>query len=281
LRSAARPSGGLSVELNIRLDERPPRPSSQARQLVAVDSDRRPAAYTWTESADGFVEVVGVGVYGFRDRSGVVDAFPADDVGAEAVVHAYESTALPLGLQGVHGYEAVHASAILVEGRVVAFSAPSEVGKSTTAGGLARRGYVQWSDDALALAAAPNAIESVSLPFRDSSGSAGQTAPPWQRAPVAAVFLLERWAPRAVGGRGAEISRLTPARAFAALLPNVYCFRPHTRERGQRMMKSYLELVAQVPVYRVRFLPRLDRLGELLDALEELFPPPRSTPQRR
>lgn len=57
---------------------------------------------------------------------------------------------LPLLLR-LHGVTCLHASAVTVAGRVVAFTGPAETGKSTTLAALLRRGCAFFSDDLVPL----------------------------------------------------------------------------------------------------------------------------------
>lgn len=59
----------------------------------------------------------------------------------------------------LHGYTCLHASAVLIEGRAVAFVGASGAGKSTLAGAFARAGYPVITDDILVIAADGAGIE--------------------------------------------------------------------------------------------------------------------------
>jgi hypothetical protein len=56
------------------------------------------------------------------------------------------------------GYSSLHASAVLIDGRAIAFLAPPGTGKSTLAAGFLRHGATLLTDDVLPLEAHPDAI---------------------------------------------------------------------------------------------------------------------------
>ena len=83
--------------------------------------------------------------------------------------------------------------------------------------------------------------------------------------PLAAVCLLERGDSSEVVG----IQRLSPIRAFPAVLSHAYCFSLQDMERKQRMMHAYLALVREVPVCTVRFSGGIEKLPQILDGIEQ------------
>ena len=85
-----------------------------------------------------------------------------------------------------------------------------------------------------------------------------------RRASPSAVCVLER----AGVGHPVEMTRHPPGEAVDALLHHAYEFLPGPAERKRLMVQRYLEVCAQIPVFRVGFPPGLQRLPELLDAIE-------------
>jgi hypothetical protein len=95
----------------------------------------------------------------------------------------------------------------------------------------------------------------------NSVGEQQYTAP----LPIAAICMLTRTA----DGPPVRISTIEPANAFPALLIHAHEFDPLNAERRAQMIKTYLDLVAHVPVYEVAFLPNRDQIDSLLDVIVE------------
>jgi hypothetical protein len=209
-------------------------------------------------------------------------------VGADWVLDSYYGTALPLVLQATRGLEVIHASAVLTadEARVAAFCGQAGAGKSTTASGLVARGHRRWADDAVAFRPEQaSVVTAVGLPFmpklREPSFSyfratgAGASANgsrvvedfQWQPARLGAIFILE---PDGHKQRGIEAERLAPAEALHAVLSHAYKerFGLESGPRRRQTLDAYLELIAWVPVLRLRFRHDLEQLPDLLDEIE-------------
>lgn len=252
--------------------------------MLAYDRSGTPIAFGWRRDGELWVEVLGVATFRLSNGSAVLTAYPAESADSEAVKDAYYGAALPLVVQAARGLEVLHASGVLVrtKDRVAAFCGVSESGKSTVAYGLARRGHLHWADDALAFRVDPaRGATAVGLPFtiklRRNSAELFGAAPDraevmegsqWKSAPLGTVFLLEP-GDRERSREQILIERLSSGDALHALLPNAYRFQPQTDERRRETMRSYLELVASVPMFGVRFPRGLARLPELLDELEQ------------
>jgi hypothetical protein len=80
---------------------------------------------------------------------------------------------------------------------------------------------------------------------------------------MAAIYLLEQ----RTGGAPVSISRVAPAQAFSALLPHAHCFDLSDVEATRVFTDDYLTLASEVPVFKVRYAPDLDRLPELLHTI--------------
>jgi hypothetical protein len=251
--------------------------------VLAYDRDGLVSAFGWRDEGV-WVEVPDAAAFHLPSGGAVLHAFPAESADREAVLDAYYGAALPLVVQATRGLEVLHASAVLLgaKDRVAAFCGTSESGKSTVAYGLAARGHAHWGDDALAFRTDPtHGATAVGLPFtvnlRKNSAEVFRVSPDrakvveesqWKSAPLGAVFLLQP-ADAEQSEEPVFIDRLSSADALHALLPNAYRFRPQTDERRRETMRSYLELVASVPIFGVRFPRGLARLPELLDELEQ------------
>lgn len=91
-----------------------------------------------------------------------------------------------------HGREALHASAVESPLGVIAIAAPSEMGKSTLAGELVRRGWPLFTDDVLVLATAAGGAEAhPGTPHMNVAQS--QAAGPEGRGTTLGVLAGERW----------------------------------------------------------------------------------------
>jgi hypothetical protein len=211
------------------------------------------------------------------DRSGAVDAYPDAGIDLDRVDDLYQRTLQPLALQAL-GWEALHASAVRLGEKILAFCGERGAGKSTIAYALAARGYTQAADDTLVFEPAPGAVGALVLPFRPrlrpesaallcphgEDGQATQTA--WSSpttVPLAAIVVLAR------SGEGTPVmSRLGGGAAFAAILAHAHCFDPDDPATRRRVLENYLDVAAKVPVFSLRFAPGLDALPRMLDSIE-------------
>jgi hypothetical protein len=94
------------------------------------------------------------------------------------------------------------------------------------------------------------------------SGTPGNGAKP-EPARLVALCVLSRDDDR----DGITVERLGAA-AIPALLTHAYCFSLQQAIFKRRMMEHYLELMAKVPVFAIRFRPGLERLAAIADAIE-------------
>lgn len=226
----------------------------------------------------------------FRFSSGdaYVTAFPARAGSTTIIWDIFRRTVLPMALQA-NGFEALHASAVMSGSSVVAFCAASETGKSTLAYGLSRKGFPEWADDGVVFRMDEKGPVALPLPFEvrlrpDARHIFGDEAPVSTRfqdngpgdqrhqapAPFATIGLLSRAAAGTFAG-SARIRALKPAEAFPAVLVHAHEFNPFNVERRARMLQTYLELVAIVPILSIEFVPRHDDFHSLLNAIAEIL----------
>ncbi len=219
------------------------------------------------------MEVPGLARFRFG-AGGEVVAHPDAQASPGLLRDAYERCVLPLVVQ-LRGREVLHASAIRMARGVVALCADSGTGKSTLAVGLSQRGYPVWADDAVGVDTSTTPITAIPLPFevrlrpasasllRDQRARVDASAEP---VPLSALCVLHR-ADRVK--HGVAVQALQPSSALPAVLAHGHCFSLRDLERKRHMVRHYLDLVARVPVFEVRFESGLERLPGILDAIEQ------------
>jgi hypothetical protein len=243
-------------------------------------------AYSYSEGSEQWMHVPGIasfrfGAYG--EEADVVLDPGTPSISPAVLEDTYLRAILPMALHA-HGHEVLHASAVIMDGRVVAFCGRSQTGKSTVAFGLHRRGYRVWADDTLVLDASVDIPHAVPYPHRlriraeaavyfdvgevrrhDTSSWTALAQAQDEPAALACVFLLDR---DPLVSRTVEAVRLAPTQALAGVIEHAYWFRLDDPVRMQQMVRRYFALATQVPVFRMRFHAELDQLPEMLDQVE-------------
>jgi hypothetical protein len=186
-----------------------------------------------------------------------------------------------------HGYEALHASAVLTDRGVVAIAAPSGTGKSTLALELVRRGWPLFADDTLVLGRRGEAIEAhPAAPFVNLSAAAGDVRslgkdlglvdgerwvavanPADAAAEVAAIVLLERAPGELLGALPTSGSPLVLAPFMLGL--------PDDEGRDSARFALYADLIERAQLLRLT-ADAAHRPADLAEALEralDLSPP--------
>ena len=266
LQLSVAPSGHTDIPL--------PADASEAEEWRQADGTITAIGYSM--AGWQWMQLPGVATFRFNSSSSEVTAFAEPSCSGEALRETFERCVLPMALQ-VRGLEALHASGIRARHGVVAFCATADTGKSTLAYGLALRGYPLWADDAVVFRSDQEGIHALPIPFRvrlnpasanffGDSPAAQEEQPAGARA-LAGVCVLERVL-AAEPRPPVEITQLRSSRALAALLTHAYCFDLRNKDRKRRMIRNYLDLICQVPVYEVRFQAGFDKLPALLDAVE-------------
>ena len=232
-------------------------------------------AYGYAAEGHNWLQLPRAATYRFTRATEPVVAVAAAGASEGAIVDGFERTVLPLALQ-FFGSEALHASGVVAANGVIALCGDSGVGKSTLAHVLSTRGHELWADDAVAFECAPEAVVAIPLPFRpillpssvaafgapDETASAGRVD-----RPLACVVVLGR-AP--AGEPELSVTRCAPAQALEAAIMHAYCYRPDDLERNRRMIDTYLDLVARVPVFAVNFVDDLDGVSRVAERVEAL-----------
>jgi hypothetical protein len=237
------------------------------------DVNGRIATRTSKHAAGASVERVGVAHYALPDGTDLVDAWPSDGQPDEVVAAAFERSVVPL-LLSHRGALYLHASAVVTGAGVVAICGRSETGKSTMAAALGARGYEVWADDAVVILPSPSPPVSVhvgsTLRLDPSSvalvGTPVVAGPSPQRGDVrrlAGVVILERVADAA----SPEMGRLSGGSVLAAVLEHALCFSLGPDDRAP-LISSFLAVLTEVPVQRLRFTADVGRFASLVDDLQ-------------
>jgi hypothetical protein len=227
----------------------------------------------------------GLGHFKFCRGDQQVIGIPEKDADPAAITDTFQRHVIPIVLQ-VRGFEALHASAISSSTGTAAFCGVSGVGKSTLAYALSRRGYRHWADDAVVFTIEGTSALAVPLPFTSRLRTSAMIhfgTRPERRAtsfptsaddpspvPLTSICILERWE-SASAPSPIRLERLCASTALAALLEHAYCFTLEDQKRKQETLRNYLELVADVPIYRLTFVPDLNNLPRVQDEVERLF----------
>jgi hypothetical protein len=218
------------------------------------------------------VDWAGVGTFICADDEDQVEAWLEPSAFDTDAIAAFDRAVHPALLQTRRGYQALHASAALVDGSVVGFCGRSGAGKSTIARAFRRSGCTQFSDDALAMAMT-DPIAAVALPFTPRlrqpsaahfSALSEPVAPARPRqAPLRAVVLLHRTSD---SNREPHLDRVPATSAFHELLTHAHCFDPRDPTESTRLVEDFLRLAQTIDVYTLHFASGLDRLPSAINA---------------
>lgn len=262
-------------------------PMSALPDLLAPDvevcHDARGGVLAYCSVANGTlrIDMPDVASFYFESDADDVRAVRHRSLSPGFILDTYEHCVLPLLLPAL-GTEVLHASGVAGMDGVVALCGESSTGKSTIAVGLARRGYVLFADDAVAVDTAEPRPMAIPLPFAvrlrpdsarffggasEGGGTATAARVSTEPAPLAMLCLLRRAQDVAAP---VAVERLDAASACEAALAHAYCFSVNDAARKRRTVQNYLTIGTRVPVYEIRFRPGLQRLSMVLDAIEEL-----------
>jgi hypothetical protein len=250
------------------------------------NQDGTVCAYVYSHEDEHLLDFPGIARFRFRNGSEDTAAIRAPSATPDLVLDTYRRIVLPMRLQQ-QGTEVLHASAVVMGNQVVALCAVSGTGKSTTAFALTRRGYPAWADDVIAFRITSSCVEATPLPFRvrlrrDAANFLDrENAELYSKthqndffqlrekvAPLGTIIVLKRHSD--VNAPEMETFQLSPDESFRAVLSHAWCFTLSDRERKRSMMKAYMDLVAMLAVYEIRYCSGLERLGLLLDCIESL-----------
>ncbi len=191
-------------------------------------------------------------------------------------------------LRWLRGWPSLHASGVVVEGRVLAIGGQSGAGKSTTTAALARCGHPLFSDDVLGWRSTPESLLACPGPTRvklwpDTLAALGLDPEALPRVrtdlnkrllqlpeaanetelPLGAVYLLSREMDAPPGA----IRELHGTEAFKELKANCRDDSVLTPAMRVCQFESLAELARRVPVLQVKAHAGLDRLNEFAASL--------------
>jgi len=257
------------------------------------DEAGQPALKIWETNGSGFFHLVYCdGTQFWLDRAGTKlwATWEANcSIETTALYLMGPVMALVLRLRGVI---CLHASAVIVEGRAVAFVGPEEAGKSTIAATFAQRGFLILSDDIVPLVekgeeffAQPGSAhlrlwpESVEMLFGGRQ-ALRPLLPGWEKrrlsegdhnsrftsepAPLAAIYTL--------GARSADdsapcIEGLSQQTALINLVANSYATQLIDPKMRGEELEFFGRLVSRVPVRQLTAHAEARRLDELSEVV--------------
>ena len=236
---------GLHIHSEIELPELAPAPAKAAADL-RIRLERLPAAEEgqrglWRVGEDAFLRVRNVALYRVRG-GGEIAIDPAPGASPRNVRLFLLGSALG-ALCHQRGLMPLHASAVVAEGRAIAFAGPTGIGKSTLTAHFQARGYEILCDDVCVVSfdAAGRPLAWPGLPriklWRDALDRFGLARTDLERThddvekfhlplparsrgapvPLAAVYVLSEAAASAP-----EVQALTGVAAVEALMANIY-----------------------------------------------------------
>lgn len=188
------------------------------------------------------------------------------------------------------GIEPLHATAIVLDGRAVAFMGDCGRGKSSLAASFLTQGFSLLTDDLLTVEATARGIvahpgppriklfpemaaalfgrDSTGFPMNPLTSKAVIPLKPHQSCseamPLGTIYVL---APATAGVRNATIRRLTPRQAFIELLRNTFNRDVKDPARLEQLFRHAAWLSASVPVKLLRYPRDLKTLTALHDVI--------------
>lgn len=285
---------GLRVRSELALDELPPAPADDAPidieiRLGTVDSpDDAVFGYSAVDDAT-LLNIADAGRYLIRGgREIVVDPDPD---GCERTLRLFLLGSAFGALLHQRGFMPLHANAVVIDGRAVAFSGHSGAGKSTIAAWFHDRGFPVLTDDVCVIGDGADGrpyafpgLRRLRL-WREALAATGRTADDYPQSyagadkfdvpmtrdageavPMGAIYLLER---AADGATAQSIERLRGMAAVDALVANTYRGGYlSTIGKTGRHLQACIALARAIPVFRVARLWGYDRFDEQAATLE-------------
>jgi hypothetical protein len=206
----------------------------------------------------------------------VIEVFSGPGQDPEQFIRTYVLHWLPY-IYHYWGYQVLHSSAVHQNGAAVAFAGDSHAGKSTLAYGLSK--YGRWrhlADDTLAFEVVGDEIHLMPLlnwprirpPARDhfASGDGAPAYLDWPADPprLRRIYYLIQGDPDSA----IAIRKLPGSEAQIKLLKQAYALTVEQEEFNKRLMRAYLTLTAEVPVFEFTYPKDIKQFGVLVDKLE-------------
>jgi hypothetical protein len=208
----------------------------------------------------------------------------------ETLRHLLIDQVMPLALN-LRGAEALHASAVLVDGQAIAFTGPTGAGKSTLAAAFGRAGHTVLADDCLGVIDGGAAFEVVpaypelrlwrdalsyldldrhpAAPVADYSDKErfafdASGVDPSRNYPLRAVYVLDEDS-REDGGT--VVRKMRPRETVIELIRSAFRFEVEDRVMLERQLGVFTRMAASLPVRRVSAPKDLERLPDLRDTI--------------
>ena len=238
--------------------------SSLSTEFQVEFSQENP--YYYSAEGSTFLKVPSIGIFAIR-QGRAISIIPEDGLDPDRL-HLYLTGNIFAFLLLQRGYFVLHASAASVAGRAAAFLGMPGTGKSSLVAALQQLGHTILDD--LEAAKSQGIDPETLIPLDDLEEKRGfRFAESFQESnrPLSKIYILT--------DQGDQIfQRLTPQEAIVELIRNSYPTR-FAQSGGASHFHQCVELVKQVPVFRLKRSPTLDTLPEFAALLADhiLFTP--------
>jgi len=256
-------------------------PTAARGRLVHEWSDETGEVYAraYAGSDLRWIDWSGLAVFAFSRELTTVRAWPAAGADRRLVRETFTRTLQPIVMQAI-GWQALHASAIVVAAGVVALCGRSGSGKSTIAYTLGQR-FEQWADDGVIIRRSGDGVVARRVPFtprlRQESRVLLGARPPLsstpddvgRELPLVSVAVLKQ-----VPELGATMQSrsLSSSEAFQTLVTHAHCFNPLDADEARRFAEDYLAIAGAVPVVELSYRPGLTNLAAVTAAVLQSVP---------
>lgn len=276
--------------MNLHFEQLPPSPQ-MPRQFKPFDRwvtlEGEETSLFYRQSDDYVVRFPDLADFTISLDRRTVTCAPAPNVTDEAIAHLYFNQIVPL-VMGCDGDLVLHGSAVVVDGRAIAFLGSSRRGKSTLAAAFARAGNPFLTDDGLILDAddagylvRPRApilhlcpdseaaiLQTAEILPRDKEKKGKISARleiPFhdQPVPLAAIFLLAQ--PQGV--ERTEMVRLSPSVAVSELLSHSFILDVEHRRRVEDLFDRLANVAERIACYTLDYPRRFAELPSVLSSI--------------